>query len=615
MSKRRKRPAPQGPAATAEMDLVEHGARIKAIIEEVRTAPDYDERVLRAILRRYPRNGNRGGGFYSKSQLVAGYRALCNSGTLPFERTTLARLQLKPVRTQSGVAPVAVLTRPAGCPGRCIFCPNDPEMPKSYLSLEPGAQRALRHKFDPYEQTLSRVQVLHEVGHPVDKIELLILGGTWSAYPVGYTEWFVKRCLDALNGVDSTSLMEAQKRNERARHRCVGLTIETRPDWITPEEILRLRRLGVTRVQVGAQSLDDRILELNRRGHNVASLRRACRLLRAAGFKIHLHWMPNLLGATPATDLEDFSRIWSDPNLCPDELKVYPCSLLEGTELYKIWQQGGYQPYDEETLVDLLANCKTQAPRYCRLSRIIRDIPATYIVAGNRLSNLREAVQSELRRRGQRCECIRCREVRARGVHPEELHLRGQVYQTAVGSEHFLSLETKDGHLAGFVRLLLPMAATGTGSRSRPEIYPDDCGTDQPVARAAPSRRGSPKTDAHQPPVSSSPGHHTEMSGLQERLASPEAFDPQEPIWQPEEIRGEALIREVHVYGPALQVGQESEGAAQHAGIGTRLVEAAKTVAQAAGYRRLAVIAAVGTRDYYRARGFQRGDTYMHAEL
>lgn len=523
--------------------MEQHGPHLHAIVEAVRSAPEFDYRTLRHILRQHPRDG---AGFYNKAQLVAGYRSLVAAGVLPFERETLYRLQMKPVRTQSGVAPIAVLTKPAGCPAQCIFCPNDPAMPKSYLSLEPGAQRALQNDFDPFRQTRNRLEALQISGHSVEKVELLILGGTWSAYSHAYAAWFVQRCFDALNGCDSTSLAEAQRRNEQASSRCVGLTVETRPDWVTPDEVLRLRQLGVTRVQLGVQSLDDRILALNRRGHDVAATTRACRLLRAAGFKLHLHWMPNLLGATPESDLADFHRLWQDPDLRPDDLKIYPCSLVAGTGLYDMWQQGRYQPYDEATLVALLAECKALVPPFCRVSRVVRDIPASYIVAGNRLSNLREAAQQRLRATGRRCACIRCREVRNQAVDRSRLQLRRLDYDTGAGQECFLSIETPEDQLIGFLRLLLPW-------KDRPSEAPA-------------------------------------------------------------EIAGSAVIREVHVYGPALQVGADSQGEAQHLGVGRTLVAAATRLAAEAGFPRLAVIAAVGTRDYYRRLGFELQQLYMHCD-
>lgn len=535
-------PTPTVPARYREIDVDLHRQELTAILQAVTATTFFDARILRRILRRYPRDGV---GFFSKSQLVDAYRQLCASGDLAFEPETLNRLQMKPIRTQSGVAPVAVLTKPAGCPGQCIFCPNDPNMPKSYLSREPGAQRALRHQFDPFEQTHSRLTALSNVGHPIQKVELIVLGGTWSAYAQAYQGWFIRRCLDALNGEESVTLAEAQARNEQAPSRCVGLTVETRPDWVTSEEVVRLRRLGVTRVQIGIQSLDDRILTLNERGHTMETARRACRLLRAAGFKLLLHWMPNLYGATPTSDREDFARLWSDPDMQPDELKIYPCALVEGTPLYELWQQGRYTPYDEHTLVNLLADCKAQVPETCRLSRVVRDIPSDYVVEGNRLSNLREEVQAKLAVTGRRCRCIRCREVGNQVVETDALRLRVTLVHTGAGLEHFIAAETPAGELAGFLRLLAPI---GQGER-------------------------------------------------------------------PRELEGRAVIREVHVYGPALRIGALSMGEAQHSGLGSRLLAAAEEITRRHGMDRLAVIAALGTRDYYRRRGFQLDELYMHKRL
>lgn len=537
-------PGAQPAAKYGPLDVDLYRTDLLAIIGAVRAAPQCDAAVLRHILRRHPRDGS---GFFSKGDLLAGYRALVEAGELPYERETFNRLQMKPVRTQSGIASVAVLTKPAGCPGRCIFCPDDPAMPKSYLAREPGAQRALRHDFDPFQQTLNRLTALHNTGHPTDKIELIILGGTWGAYSHSYGEWFIQRCLDAMNGSTSSSLQQAQQRNEQAPSRCVGLTIETRPDWVTPDEVLRLRRLGATRVQLGVQSLDDRILTLNGRGHDVEATRLACRLLRAAGFKLHLHWMPNLYGATPASDRADYARLWSDPDLRPDDLKIYPTALLAGTGLYDLWQKGQYQPYDEAELVDLLADCKAQTPPYCRLTRVVRDIPADYILQGSRASNLRETAQQRLVATGRACRCIRCREVRGAPLDTTAVSLHVLRYETGAGLEHFLSLETIDGRLAGFLRLLLPR-------------------TDRSLAR-------------------------------------------------PAELEGCAVIRELHVYGPALHIGATGDGEAQHQGLGSQLLRAAETTVRDAGWRRLAVIAALGTQAYYRQRAYVLDELYMHKAL
>jgi elongator complex protein 3 len=487
-----------------------------------------------------------GGGYVGKHVLVAAYRELTGSGAWAPDPDLLANIRMKPMRTLSGVTTVTVLTQPYPCPGKCIFCPTDLRMPKSYLPDEPGAMRAYQHDFDPFAQVASRLEALEAVGHPTDKIELLILGGTWSSYRRDYQEWFVRRCFDAMNAVVFDTLEEAHRYNETAEHRNVGLVIETRPDHIDPDELAWLRRLGVTKVQMGAQSLDDRILELNKRGHTAAETLKATAMLRAAGFKIVLHWMPNLLGATPAADREDFIRLWQGH--CPDEIKIYPTQLLENADLYAYWQRGEYHPYTTGELIDLIADVKLSIPRYCRVNRVIRDIPSTHVVEGNRRTSLRQDVKQELNRRGQRCQCVRCREVRGQDIRLEELETEDLVYPAGFAEEHFLSFKTRDDHLAGFLRLSLPVLA--------------------------------------------------EIPSL--GLA---------------DLDGAAIIREVHVYGQSVPVGAGQDGAAQHIGLGTRLLRQAERVAQARGYRRIAVIAAVGTRRYYLRRGFKRGDLYLVKDL
>jgi elongator complex protein 3 len=492
------------------------------------------------LLRKYPRAR----GQFSKEQLVAAYKQFCDQGLFAFDTEVLRRLQMKPTRTISGVATVTVLTKPFPCPGECIFCPTDVRMPKSYLADEPGASRAEFHHFDPYETTLSRLRALENIGHTTDKIELLILGGTWSYYPVDYQAWFIQRCLDAMNGVDSRSLEEAQRINETAAHRNVGLVIETRPDYIDAEEVKRLRRYGVTKVQIGAQSLDDHILDLNKRGHSVEQTRQAVTLLRAAGFKIHLHWMPNLLGATPDSDRIDYDRLWSDPGLRPDELKIYPNALVREAELVQWWARGEFRPYTVEELIELIAECKVRTPRYARLSRIIRDIPKGHIVAGSTVSNLREVIKRRIMQEGRACQCIRCREVRGTrsGGHGS---IGAIEYETIGGREIFLSVDTEADRLAGFLRLTLP---------------------------------------------------------------TPEAID----LIQIDELRHTAMIREVHVYGPVVEIGDDARsGHAQHSGIGTALIREAEQRARSAGYTSLAVISAIGTREYYRKQGFVAGELYL----
>jgi elongator complex protein 3 len=511
----------------------------RAILEQLRA----DGRLSQAV-RAHPLPG---GGYLPKHVLVHAYRQLVREGAWPDDPALLRRIRMKPVRTLSGVTTVTVLTKPYPCPGKCIFCPTDLRMPKSYLPDEPGAMRALQHDFDPFQQTASRLQALEAIGHPTDKLELLILGGTWSSYRHDYQEWFVRRCLAAMNGFDSGSLAEAQAANEDADHRNVGLVIETRPDHVDAAEVRRLRQLGVTKVQLGAQSLDDRILELNHRGHSVEDTRRAMVRLRAAGFKLALHWMPNLLGATPHSDRADFRRLWEDPGLRPDELKIYPCQLLANAELYAHWRRGEYTPYATEELVDLIADLKPGIPEYCRVNRVIRDIPSTNVVAGNKRTSLRMDVHAELRRRGQRCRCVRCREVRGQPVEAQGLRLQQLEFRAGAGAEQFLSFVTGEDRLAGFLRLHLP----GPGT---PEL------------------------------------------GLAD-------------------LRDAALVREVHVYGQSLAVGAQQAGAAQHTGLGEALMGRAERIAAAHGYRRLAVISALGTRGYYRRLGYTLGDTYMVKNL
>jgi elongator complex protein 3 len=419
-------------------------------------------------------------------------------------------------------------------------------MPKSYLHDEPGAQRAERHGFDPYSQTRARIRALEQIGHPAEKIELLILGGTWSSYTRSYQEWFVKRCFDAMNEVTAETLAEAQAINEKGTRRNVGLVVETRQDRVNEEELRWLRSLGVTKIQVGIQSLDDHILEINQRGHDVQTTRDAFRLLRLAGFKIHGHWMANLLGATPQSDIEDYGRLWSDQGIRPDELKIYPCILVENAELYEYWQRGEYTPYSEEQVRDVLVSCMAQTPRWVRLNRVIRDFPTTNVVAGNKKANMRQIAQNKMKAEGVPLRDIRYREIRRERVGRENLRLRVDSYETDGTLEHFLSFETADERIAGFLRLSLP-------DRSRPHPFP--------------------------------------------------------------ELEDHAMIREVHVYGPALDLGEESRGEAQHIGLGTELVEEAKRMAHEAGYGNLAVISAIGTRRYYAKLGFRLHGLYMTAAL
>jgi elongator complex protein 3 len=573
---------------------------LRAIEAVPDTVPDpLPAEQIDPLLRVHPRPG---GGFFSRSELIAGFRAFAHEADFRFDEARFRRrVQRRPVRTQSGVTPLTVLTKPFPCPGQCIFCPNDVRMPKSYLSDEPGAQRAANNHFDPYRQTWNRLAAFDAIGHPVDKIELIVLGGTWSFYPEPYRIHFVRRCLEAMNdfgrGLDQRDAMEpaapdfeaigaevrgdrfernpynervarflrdhsggelvvlseqsdwgeleeAKRRNESAATRCVGMTLETRPDHVDEAEVLSLRRLGATKVQLGVQSLDDGVLEANRRGHDVAATRRAFALLRRAGFKIHAHWMANLLGATPASDRADFARLFDDPSFRPDELKPYPCSLIETAELMGPWKRGEWRPYEEDELLDVVVGALGRVPRYCRVTRVIRDISSDDIVAGNKRTNFRQIAERELARRGHEVVEIRHREIRSEAFDDASLALREARYVTDSGEESFLELVTQEDRIVGFLRLSLPA----------------------------------------------------------------------EPSFV-EELGGAALVRELHVYGAAVGIGRAAEGRAQHRGLGARLLNEAARLARAAGYERLSVISAIGTRDYYRRQGFEDGELYQHRTL
>jgi elongator complex protein 3 len=509
----------------------------RKVLDEIKAG-----RVVNDAIRRHPLKD---GGYVGKHMLVAVYRQLIQSGEWVEDVHLLARIRMKPIRTLSGVTTVTVLTKPYPCPGECIFCPSDLRMPKSYLPDEPGARRGLDHDFDPFDQVKSRLEALEAVGHPTDKVELLILGGTWSAYRKDYQEWFVLRCFDALNGNETSDLKQAHLKNEKAAHRNVGLVVETRPDSINKAELKWLRSLGVTKIQMGVQSLDDRVLALNRRGHTVSEALLAVDLVRAAGFKIVLHWMPNLLGATLDSDRLDFQNLWV--GFCPDEIKIYPTQLLENSELYQYWLRGEYRPYTTQELVSLIADIKPSIPRYCRVNRIIRDIPSTHVVEGNKRTSLRQDVQAELCKRGKTCECIRCREVRQLKVRAADLEMQELVYSTGFSDEHFLSFVTTDDKIVGFLRLSIP--------------------TDR-----------APTIDVS-------------------------------------DLAGAAIIREVHVYGQSLAVGTENLGAAQHIGLGSKLIRRAEEIVFEKGLIRVAVISAVGTRRYYQRLGYHLGDLYMIKDL
>lgn len=486
-----------------------------------------------------------------KSSLLSAYHKLLKNGKIKKDGKIENILIKRKVRSQSGVAVVSVLTKSLPCPGKCLFCPTEKNMPKSYLSNEPAVMRAIVNDFDPFRQVRMRLKALTANGHPTDKIELIVMGGTWSYHQTKYQNWFIKRCFDALNGRTSKDRTAAQKKNETAKHRCVGLTLETRPDYITAKEISRMRELGCTRVELGIQHTDDGILKLNRRGHTSAQSIEAIRLLKDAGFKINLHLMPNLYGSTPAKDLAVFKKIYTDGDYMPDMIKIYPCVVNKFADLHKLYKQKKYQPYTDKQLLELLIKIKKMTPPWVRITRLIRDIPEESIIAGNKITNLRQLLQDQAKKDGRSCQCIRCREA----GHQNNLQLTiGNLqnkfksvirkYQASGGMEYFLSFESKDGKvLFAFLRLRI-------NSRLEP-VLP--------------------------------------------------------------ELKGAALVRELHTYGQAMELG--ATGEVQHLGLGKKLLAEAEKIARKNKVKKIAVISGVGVRQYYEKFGYELEGTYMVKDL
>jgi len=361
----------------------------------------------------------------------------------------------KSTRTISGITPVAVMTQPSGCPGRCIYCPTFSATPQSYTPESPAVLRAKECGYDAKKQVQLRLKTLAEMGHPTDKIELIIMGGTFLAMPADYQYRFIKDCFDALNGTDSRDLEEAKRINETAIHRCTGLCIETRPDFCRQEEIDRMLEYGTTRVELGVQMLSDEIYRIVKRGHTVADVVKATALLRRNALKVHYHWMPGLPGSSPEEDLRLSELLFSDERFRPDGLKIYPTMVVEGTELERWFREGKYQPYADEVMLDLIARIKAKIPKYVRISRVLRDIPPKFIVGGLR-DSLRDPVKRRLQEMGLECKCIRCREYGFRLRDRREIGvptLTRLEYNASGGKEIFLSFEDAHETLFGLLRL------------------------------------------------------------------------------------------------------------------------------------------------------------------
>ncbi len=535
---------PRLDAAATERLMRLHNGRVKKTAEDPR--PFTKRRLMPHFLRVPEENPQLWAAWDLNGEEIAAVTAL---------------LQVKPRRTQSGVATITLITAPAPCRGNCIFCPTEEGMPKSYLSDEPACQRAVQSEFDPYLQVTRRLRALREMGHPTDKVEFIILGGTWDDYPASYRVHFVSEAFRALNEFAAKSeepavgniaapdaddgfatLFALQRANENAGCRCVGLVVETRPDCITPASLTFARALGATKIQMGVQSLDEDILAQNGRPISQDTIARAFSLLRLFGFKSHVHVMLNLLGSTPEADVAGYRTLMEDPRFRPDEVKLYPCMLITGAKLETAWREGRWVPYTHEELTDALADCLVLTRPWTRVSRMIRDFSAQDIVAGDKTANLRQKVEQLAATRaaqaGTELQEMRAREIVRGVVAINDLHLDEVRYQTATGEEVFLQWVTPENKLAGFLRLSLPAA------------------------------------------------------DLPDELTAGTPYSP-----------GRAVIREVHVYGRTAQIGAGEQNA-QHRGLGSALIRRAEELARAAGYTRLAVISAVGTREYYARLGF-----------
>jgi len=563
---------------------------LENIIIEADAKQVSDEETFLALIKESLKGQNIAS-FPSNIILRKTYGAMIKEGKISKNPKLEKILVTKKMRSLSGVSIITVLTKPWPCPGECVYCPTEADVPKSYLASEPAVMRAILCDYEPYRQVAARLASLKIEGHPTDKIELIVIGGTFSALPRDYQEDFIKECFRALNGVPSVipaeagiqsssdkkeegtdsgqarmtekrflhsqpalsavergrndSLEDAKKKNEIAKHRCVGLTLETRPDYITKKEVKWFRYLGATRVELGVQSVFDDVLKFNKRGHGVDSTAQATKLLKDAGFKICYHMMPNLPGSNLEKDLEMFKIIFTDARFQPDYVKIYPCMVTKGSELYDLWKAGKYQPYSDEELEKLICEIKKTVPYHVRIMRLIRDIPSSDIEAGSKVSNLRQNAQSKLEKEGEKCKCIRCREIGqnqiSKGIDSGQARMTKlfkEEYDASEGREIFLSYESENrDFLYALLRLRFP--------------------------------------------------HETYLS----------------------ELDGCAIIREVHTYGQQIKIGKKGE--TQHKGLGKNLIQEAEKISRDAGYKKVAVISGIGVRDYYKKIGYKLDGEYM----
>ncbi|MHA1994921.1 MAG: tRNA uridine(34) 5-carboxymethylaminomethyl modification radical SAM/GNAT enzyme Elp3 [Candidatus Hodarchaeales archaeon] len=462
-------------------------------------------------------------------------------------------LRVRKVRTISGIAVVALMTKPSPCPGKCIYCPDVSGAPKSYTGREPAAMRGIENEFDPRKQVEARLKQLKAIGHPLDKIHLVIMGGTFLANPEEYQTHFIKECLDGITGKTSSSLQMAKNDSDQSHRRNVGITFETRPDYSKKSHINRILELGGTWVEIGVQSLSNDVLNFVQRHHTIQDVERAIRYARDGGLKITLHLMPNLF-QTPEEDVQMFKTMYTDPHYIPDAVKIYPTLVLQNTQLFDLWQKKKYVPYDSDKVVEVIAQIKEITPEFVRIQRVQRDIPAYLITDGVRYGNLRELAERHLRKKGGKCSCIRCREVGHQILRKNQSWLEKKKlihsyeYLASDGIEHFISFDTDDKKtLFGFLRL-----RETSNDSFRPEIKDQNA----------------------------------------------------------------VIIRELHVYGQLVGLGQIPGNLEwQHRGLGTKLIEKAEEIALERDYRKILVTSALGVRDYYRKQGFRQIGPYMGKSL
>lgn len=521
---------------------------VEKFILELSKHPELNSGVFLAEQRKHAKSNARG--FFSKDELNKAYQKMLDKKTLKPNSTLLSLIRMKNTRSHSGIAVVSVLTKPYPCSGSCIYCPTQKNVPKSYLSNEPAVMRAISCGYHPYKQTESRLRALEATGHIIDKISIRIIGGTWSEYPKRYQTWFIAQLFRACNEFNSKeklglSLSHNQKVNESAKVRVVELSIETRQDRINHQEVVRLRHLGVTKVELGVQSVDDAILRMNSRGSTNADTVGATKLLKDYGFKVSYQMMLNLLGSNPASDIFCFKTIFANQSFKPDHLKIYPLALVKNSKLYSYYQSGDFAPYNKDTLVKTISKIKSLIPEYCRVERVIRDIPADEIMEGGaKSSNLRQEIQDDMKENGFKCNCIRCREIKDQKPSGKDKLLIYR-YKASDSEEYFISIETESSNkqLRGFLRL--------------------------------------------------------RKINIEGNLLIGACY----------------MIREIHVYGPTVAIGEKDKLASQHQGIGKRLVAVAEQIAIEDSAKKICVIAGIGVRKYFEKMGYKLNNTYMTKDL